>query len=116
MSAFVDGRTEMIALLEVFRDLVRAGTVRPGLDDDVVVLGLDDHATHFIELRRMKSGALWVAMLAADGRVIEEWGARELDAKLVGDLWTECRNRLYTSRFEEGVAGLTEWLRRHQAP
>jgi len=116
VSGYVNGKAEMVALLEVFRSLVRAGTVRPSADGpDVIALGLDNSASHFIELRRTKSGSLWVTMLEADSRIVEEWAGRELDLKLVDELWAECRSRLYTSRFEDGLAGLTDWLRRHQA-
>jgi len=118
MASFIDGPAEMRAVLEVFKTEIESGAIRPlrDRDDEVISIGLDEHSTFFVRMEKhTRSGTIEVQLCRAEGSVVVEcWDDWELGGRVVEELWTACRNRLYSSEFEDGVASLTNWLRRHR--
>ncbi len=115
-AGYIDGAREVRALLEVFKAEIADELIRPLVGkNNTFVLGLDAEASFYVEMSRdTVGGTVWVTLVHTERGPVDEWTDAEIGGSIVGDLWTECRNRLYSTEFEEGVAAVTEWLRRHQ--
>lgn len=112
-ASFLNGAHEMRALCESLRDAVEAGIVVPALGDtaaDIVLGDMEGADSPYLVLERQDEGVLRVHLRRRERGWIASWTADEVGT-VVPALWESCRNRLYTGEVEEGLSGLSRWLR-----